>query len=72
MGRITLDLSDTQFKELTALAEREQRSQAAIVREAIEAYLVQHRQAPSRNVFGLWQGRGVEGLRYQQASRAEW
>ena len=72
MSRILIDLNDEQVKDLTALAEREQRPRAAVVREAIGAYLVQRQQAPQRNVFGLWQRRGVDGLSYQQELRSEW
>ncbi|MDR0275175.1 MAG: ribbon-helix-helix domain-containing protein [Burkholderiaceae bacterium] len=72
MSRILIDVNDVQVKELAALAEREQRSRAAVVREAIGAYLAQRQQAPERNVFGLWQRRGVDGLSYQQELRSEW
>jgi metal-responsive CopG/Arc/MetJ family transcriptional regulator len=70
--RILIDLNEAQVEELTTLAQSEQRPRAAVVREAISAYLVQRRQAPGRSVFGLWQGRGVDGLRYQQELRSEW
>lgn len=71
--RVLIDLNEAQVMELTALAHREQRPRAAVVREAIGAYLAQRRQAPpGRGVFGLWRGRGVDGLRYQQELRSEW
>ena len=70
--RVLIDLNEAQVMELTALAQREQRPRAAVVREAIGAYLAQRRQTPGRGVFGLWQGRAVDGLRYQQELRSEW
>jgi predicted transcriptional regulator len=39
--RILIDLADAQVMELTALAESEQRPRAAVVSEAIDAYLAQ-------------------------------
>jgi metal-responsive CopG/Arc/MetJ family transcriptional regulator len=72
MRRILIDLSDTQIEELTTLAQRERRPRAAIIREAIGAYLSDGRQAQASNVFGLWKHRGIDGLRYQKELRSEW
>jgi predicted transcriptional regulator len=72
MSRILIDLSDTQVEELTTLAEQEQRPRATLIREAIGVYLVDRRQTLEHGVFGLWKGRGVDGLRYQQKLRSEW
>ncbi|MDR3298445.1 MAG: ribbon-helix-helix domain-containing protein [Candidatus Accumulibacter sp.] len=72
MSRILIDLPDTQVEELAALAEVERRSRAAVIRQAIEAYVAQRRQVPGTQVFGLWKDRKIDGLEYQREIRSEW
>ena len=75
MARILIDLSDAQLQALAVCVQTEQRSRAAIVRDAIDAYLARHA-VPGADamsgVFGLWKDRAVDGLEYQTARRAEW
>lgn len=70
MRRILVEIPDDQLDALAAIAADEQRSQEAILRDAIAAYLARH--MPARAAFGLWQGRGIEGLDRQQQLRGEW
>ncbi|WGS46572.1 ribbon-helix-helix protein, CopG family [Burkholderia sp. JSH-S8] len=72
MGRILVDLSDGQLDELAVIVETEQRSRAAIIRDAIDAYISQHKRPLADDVFGLWKGRAVDGLAYQEELRSEW
>lgn len=75
MARVLIDLSDAQLQALATLVQTEQRSRAAIVRDAIDAYLdrhIHHAVGGSSGVFGLWKDRAVDGLEYQEAIRAEW
>jgi metal-responsive CopG/Arc/MetJ family transcriptional regulator len=72
MSRILVDLSDAQVEELAALVETEQRSRAAVIRDAIDAYIAQHKRAFGADVFGLWKSKKIDGLEYQQELRAEW
>jgi hypothetical protein len=72
MSRILVDLPDAQIKELAVLVEAEQRPRAAVIRDAIEAYIAQHKRGLGADVFGLWKSRKVDGLEYQQELRAEW
>lgn len=72
MSRILVDLPDAQVEELAVLVEAEQRSRAAVIRDAIDAYIAQHRRAPGADVFGLWKSRKIDGLEYQQELRSEW
>jgi metal-responsive CopG/Arc/MetJ family transcriptional regulator len=72
MSRILIDLPDTQVEELAALVEVERRPRAAVIRQAIEAYVAQRRQAPGTQVFGLWKDRKIDGLEYQREIRSEW
>ncbi|WP_116137403.1 ribbon-helix-helix protein, CopG family [Trinickia diaoshuihuensis] len=72
MSRILIDLPEEQLSELTALVEEEQRPRAAIIREAIEAYIASHKRGLGGDVFGLWKGKRIDGLEYQQELRSEW
>jgi metal-responsive CopG/Arc/MetJ family transcriptional regulator len=72
MSRILIDLPDTQVEELAALVEVEHRPRAAVIRQAIEAYIAQRKRVPGTQVFGLWKDRKIDGLEYQQEIRAEW
>jgi len=72
MSRILVDLPDAQVEELAVLVEVEQRPRAAVIRDAIEAYIAQHKPAFGANVFGLWKSKKVDGLEYQQELRTEW
>jgi metal-responsive CopG/Arc/MetJ family transcriptional regulator len=72
MSRILVDLTDAQVEELAALVETEHRSRAAIIREAIEAYIAQRKRAQGTDVFGLWKAKPVDGVDYQRELRSEW
>jgi metal-responsive CopG/Arc/MetJ family transcriptional regulator len=72
MSRILVDLPDSQVEELAVLVEAEQRPRAAVIRDAIEAYISQHKAAFGVDVFGVWKSRKVDGLEYQQELRSEW
>ncbi|MGF7135867.1 metal-responsive CopG/Arc/MetJ family transcriptional regulator [Paraburkholderia sp. EB58] len=72
MSRILVDLPDSQVAELAALVEAEQRPRAAVIRDAIEAYISQHKAVLGAEVFGLWKSKKVDGLEYQQELRSEW
>jgi metal-responsive CopG/Arc/MetJ family transcriptional regulator len=72
MGRILVDLPDGQVQELAVLAEAEHRPRAAIIRDAIEAYIVNYKRGQGAEVFGLWKNKKIGGLEYQQELRAEW
>jgi metal-responsive CopG/Arc/MetJ family transcriptional regulator len=72
MSRILVDLPDAQIEELAVLVEAEQRPRAAVIRDAIEAYIAQHKRELGVDVFGLWKNKSVDGLAYQQELRSEW
>jgi metal-responsive CopG/Arc/MetJ family transcriptional regulator len=72
MSRILIDLPDSQIEELAVLVEVEQRPRAAVIRDAIEAYISQHKPMLGADVFGLWKSKKVDGLEYQQQLRSEW
>lgn len=72
VGRILVSLPDTQIEELGAIAEAEHRPRAAVIRNAIEAYISQRKPALGADVFGLWKDKKIDGLTYQQERRSEW
>jgi metal-responsive CopG/Arc/MetJ family transcriptional regulator len=72
MSRILVDLPDSQLEELAVLVEAEQRPRAAVIRDAIEAYISQHKAVLGADAFGLWKSKTVDGLEYQQELRSEW
>ncbi|MBN3735346.1 MULTISPECIES: ribbon-helix-helix protein, CopG family [unclassified Burkholderia] len=72
MSRILVDLSNSQLDELAAIVETERRPRAAIIRDAIDAYIALHKRPLADDVFGLWKDRTVDGLAYQEELRSEW
>lgn len=72
MPRILIDLSDVQVDALGKRAETERRPRAAVIRDAVDAYLAHYQSVAATDVFGLWDGRSVDGLAYQEARRSEW
>lgn len=72
MSRILVDITEGQLQDLANIVEAEKRPRAAIIRDAIEAYIAQHKPADVADTFGLWRNRKVNGLKYQEDLRAEW
>lgn len=72
MSRILVDLPESQVDDLAVIVEAEQRPRAAVIRDAIEAYISQRKRALGTEVFGLWKSRKTDGLAYQQELRSEW
>lgn len=73
--RILMDLPDDQIAALTEIGARDHKSRAAVIRDAIAAYLAGRRRTEVKNTFGLWRREGqevVDGLDYQKALRGEW
>ncbi len=68
-----IELTETQTKSLSSLAEHEHRSLNELVREAINDYLNHHRLPQDRDAaFGLWHQKREDGLTYQEHLRSEW
>jgi metal-responsive CopG/Arc/MetJ family transcriptional regulator len=70
--RTLVDIPDKQLKALTRLSKAEKRSRAAIIRDAVAAYLEKERPAVKSESFGLWGNRVMDGLEYQRKIRDEW
>ena len=69
--RTLVDIPDRQIKELTAICEIEKVSRAEAIRQAIASYIEKKKPA-TVEAFGLWKGRKIDGLAYQEQVRSEW
>jgi predicted transcriptional regulator len=70
--RALVDMNDAQIEALDSLAKRARQSRAALIRAAIDEYLVRHHREQVEDGFGLWGERKVDGLSYQETARSEW
>jgi metal-responsive CopG/Arc/MetJ family transcriptional regulator len=70
--RTLVDIGDSQVRELDELSKQEERSRAALIREAIDDYLAKRHAKRGGDAFGLWGKRKVDGLAYQEKVRREW
>ena len=59
-------------QELTLLGEKEQKSRDTLIHEAIKEYLARRKVTDISVAFGLWEGRYIDALAYEQALRDEW
>ncbi len=74
--RILVDIPEQQLKELTLMSKERKTSRAALVREAVSAYLELNAKAARKArvdaAFGIWKDRGVDAMDYLDALRTEW
>lgn len=70
--RTIIELPTSQLDALDALCKREGISRAEAVRRAVGQYVRDERAKQPDRVFGLWRGRGVDGLEYERRLRREW
>jgi len=70
--RTLVDLGDTQLQALDELSKKEKLTRAALIRRAIDDYLVKQRDKQEGDAFGLWGKRKVDSLAYQKKVRSEW
>jgi Ribbon-helix-helix protein, copG family len=66
-----IDLLSKQLQQLAELCRRHDLSRAEAVRRAVALLLAEESQT-QQEAFGLWKGREVEGVSYQQLQRDEW
>ncbi len=69
--RTLVDLPDTELEELTAMSRSRKTSRAELIRQAVAGFLAQNRAGVDES-FGLWKGRGVDGVEYEKRLRDEW
>jgi len=70
--RTIIDVPDALIESLDQFCALEQRSRAALIREAITQYLKVKSVPAAEEAFGLWKKREVDGVQYQKSLRDEW
>ena len=70
--RTIIQLPDDQAQQLAEVSRNQGISRAEAVRRALVRYLAEHRRGRQEDVFGMWRGRGEEGLAYERRLRKEW
>jgi predicted transcriptional regulator len=70
--RTLIDIGDGDVRALDRIARQRAQSRAALIREAVSAFLAQNYQAQEAGAFGLWGPDGKDGLVYQEEIRQEW
>ena len=69
--RTIIELHAEQLDGLDVVCRRDSISRAEAIRRAIDAMIA--REEPARaKAFGLWRGRGIDGVEYQETLRKEW
>lgn len=71
MTRVLITLPDEHLDAIDQLARSQKRSRAAIIREALAAYLEHKPNDAFAAAFGSWKGE-VDGLTYERRFREEW
>lgn len=67
--RTIVDIPSEDITALETIAKRERVSRAEIVRRAVKIYADEHGPDPIEAVFGLWKGRGIDALAYEDEIR---
>lgn len=70
--RTLVDIPEQDLQAVGEVAERQGVSRAAVIREAVSAYLASHPRKPAAEAFGLWGTRGPGGVSLQRGLRNEW
>ncbi len=71
--RTIVDLPADQIRELGRLCGDQRISRAEAVRRAVGEFLSRRSSGGGPLIgFGLWKGRGIDGVDYQRRMRADW
>ncbi len=72
--RTLVDIPEKHLTDLRRIGEAKKRSRAALIREAIDAYVVANKPntKPIDEAFGLWKDKKIDSLEYQRKLRDEW
>lgn len=70
--RTVIDVPDEVIATLDQVSCRVKRSRAALIRDAISEYLRKNALPPADEAFGIWKGKPVDGMKYQESLRKEW
>lgn len=69
--RTLVDIPDRDLEDLNALSHLRRVSRAELIRRAVAGFLAENKPGLDQS-FGLWKGRGVDGVKYQEHLRKEW
>ena len=67
-----VELTQKQRQALKEISKAENRAESAIIQDALDEYIAQHKQPVASDVFGLWKHGQVDGREYQDLVRSEW
>ena len=70
--RTIIEVPDEIIESLDRVGDSENRSRAALIREAIADFLRQKSVPPAQAAFGVWKANRQDGVKYQNQLRAEW
>ena len=69
--RTLVDIPESELEELNILSRARRVSRAELIRQAVAGFLAQNK-AGLEESAGLWKGRRVDGVEYQEQIRREW
>jgi metal-responsive CopG/Arc/MetJ family transcriptional regulator len=70
--RTIIEIHAAQLEALDDVCRRDSISRAEAIRRAIDAMIASEAPARAKQAFGMWRGRGIDGVKYQAALRREW
>ena len=70
--RTIIEVPEEVIQSLDQVCEREGRSRAAVICEAITDYLCRKTTLSTVIAFGLWKDKPKDGLKYQNELRSDW
>jgi len=69
--RILVEIPEGELKQLKTLSRSRSVSRSELIRQAVAGFLAENKSS-LKDSFGIWKGKGVEGVKYQQKLRREW
>ena len=70
--RTIIEVPDDDIKHLDCIVKQQNKSRAAIIREAIRIYLESKTVDSDKSAFGIWKEKKVDGIHYQEQVRSDW
>lgn len=68
--QVRIDLAEEMMARLDELARVRRTDRVELIRQAVSEFLAKQRAFDA--AFGLWAGRGEDGVAYQKRMRSEW
>ena len=72
MPRTIVDIPSEQIDALDRLRESQHVTRAALIREAVAAYLTTHHAGLAEEAFGVWRDKPVNAFAHERKLREEW